>query len=162
MAVNAYLKIEGVDGNSTSRPGHIDVLSFSFGASQNAVYGAGASGKEAKAGRADFSNLTIMKVLDKSSPELFDHCSTGDILKKVTLFYDKPVKDQQQDYFKVELSDALITSVQLSGSNENPVESVSFAFQKVLVGYAPEKDDGSLDGFVERGYDLETLKPFKG
>jgi type VI secretion system secreted protein Hcp len=158
MAVNAYLYIEGVDGPSTSKPKHIDVLSFSWGVSQTAVYGTGASGKEAKAGRADFSNLTIMKVLDKTSPLLCDHCASGDILKKVWLLYDKPVGTEQQDYFRIYLKDALITSVQLTGSSENPTESVSFAFQAVEVAYKPEKDDGSLDAAIRKGYDLETLK----
>lgn len=158
MAVNAYLYIDGVEGPSSSKPGHIDVLSFSFGVSQTAVYGAGASGKEAKAGRADFSNLTIMKVLDKTTPLLFDHSASGDILKKVYLLYDKPVGDKQQDYFRIWIKDALITSVQLSGSNENPTESVSFAFQAEEIAYRPEKDDGTLDAALRKGYDLELLK----
>jgi len=158
MAVNAYLFIDGVDGPSTSKAGHIDVLSFSWGVSQTATYGAGASGKEAKAGRADFSNLSIMKVLDKTSPLLADHCASGDILKKVYLVYDKPVGTAQQDYFRIYLQDALITSLQLSGSNENPTESVSFAFQAVEIAYKAEKDDGTLDAAVPNGYDLETLK----
>lgn len=160
MAVNAYLIVDGVDGPSTSRKKAIDILSFSFGASQTATYGSGASGMEAKAGRADFSNLTIMKVLDKTSPLLFDHCATGDIVKKIELFYDKPVKDKQEDYFKITLEDALITSVQLSGSSENPTESVSFAFQKIEVAYAAENEDGSLGAFVPKGFDLATLKPW--
>lgn len=158
MAVNAYLFIDGVEGPSTSKAGHIDVLSFSWGVSQTSVYGAGASGKEAKAGRADFSNLSIMKVLDKTTPLLCDHCASGDILKKVYILYDKPVGTEQQPYFRIYLKDALITSVQLSGSNENPTESVSFAFQAVEIAYKAEKDDGSLDAAVPKGYDLETLK----
>jgi type VI secretion system secreted protein Hcp len=157
VAVNAYLYIDGVEGPSTSRTGCIDVLSFSWGVSQTAVYGAGASGKEAKAGRADFSNLSIMKVLDKTSPLLCDHCATGNILDKVYILYDKPVGDKQQPYFRIWLKDALITSVQLSGSNENPTESISFAFQGVEIAYAPEKDDGSLDAAIRKGYNLETL-----
>ena len=157
MAVNAYLYVDGVEGPSTSRTGCIDVLSFSWGVSQTAVYGAGASGKEAKAGRADFSNLSIMKVLDKTSPLLCDHCASGDVLKKVYLLYDKPVGDKQAPYFRIWIKDALITSVQLSGSNENPTESVSFAFQAVEIAYAPEKDDGSLDAAIRKGYDLEKL-----
>ena len=48
--------------------------------------------------------------------------------------------------------------MQLSGSNENPTESVSFAFQAVEIAYKAEKDDGSLDAAVPKGYDLETLK----
>ena len=159
MAVNAYLYIEGVEGPSTSKPNHIDILSFSWGVSQTSTYGPGQSGKEAKAGRADFSNLTIMKVLDKTSPYLCDHCASGDILSEVYLMYDKPVGDKQDDYFRIYLKDALITSVQLSGSSENPTESVSFAFQAVEIAYRPEKDDGALDGAIRKGYDLETLTP---
>jgi len=157
VAVNAYLYVDGVDGPSTSKPGCIDVLSFSWGVSQTAVYGTGASGKEAKAGRANFSDLTIMKVLDKTTPLLCDHCATGDILKKVYLLYDKPVGDKQAPYFRIWIKDALITSVQLAGSRENPTAPVSFAFQGVEIAYAPEKDDGTLDAAVRKGYDLELL-----
>ena len=49
------------------------------------------------------------------------------------------------------LKDALITSVQLSGSNENPTESVSFAFQGVEIAYKAENDDGTLAGAVGEG-----------
>jgi len=159
VAVNAYLFIDGVEGPSTSKTGAIDILSFSWGVSQHSTYGPGASGKEAKAGRADFSNLTIMKVLDKTSPLLCDHCASGDILKDVYILYDKPVADKQDDYFRIYLKDVLVTSVQLSGSNENPSESISFAFQAVEIAYKPEKDDGTLDAAISKGYDLASLKP---
>jgi len=53
MAVNAYLIIDGRPGPSTSKAGAIDILSFSFGASQTAVIGVGSSGGEARAGRAN-------------------------------------------------------------------------------------------------------------
>ena len=158
MAVNAYLIVDGVTGPSTSKTGAIDVLSFSWGASNTSTYGVGASGKEAKAGRADLSNLTIMKVLDATSTTLFNHCVSGDILKKVQVLYDKPVGDKQSDYFRIFMEDALITSIQLSGSSENPVESISFAYQKIEVAYKPEKDDGSLDAATPKGFDLSTLK----
>lgn len=158
MAVNAYLYVDGVQGPSTSKQGLIDILSFSFGATNTSTYGVGASGFESKAGRVDFSNLSIMKVLDKTSPTLHQHCWSGDILAKVYILYDKPVGTAQADYMRIYLQDALITSVQLSGSNENPTESVSFAFQKVEVAYKPEKDDGTLDGAIPKGFDLSTLK----
>ena len=48
MAVNAYLVIDSIKGPSSSKTGAIDILSFSWGVSQTATYGAGASGKEAK------------------------------------------------------------------------------------------------------------------
>jgi len=159
MAVNAYLVIADRPGPSTSKPDAIDILSFSFGASQTSTIGAGSSGGEARAGRASVSDITIMKVLDKTSPLLFDDCVTGNFLKKVDIIYDKPMGDNQEDYFKIHLEDALITSIQLSGSSENPVESISFAFSKVKVSYNPE-ENGSLKGFIDKGFDVLKLKPW--
>jgi type VI secretion system secreted protein Hcp len=159
MAVNAYLVIDGRPGPSTSKQDAIDILSFSFGASMSAVIGAGSSGGESRAGRANLSDVTIMKVLDKTSPLLFDDCVTGNYLTKVDLIYDKPMGDSQEDYFKIHMEDALITSIQLSGSNENPMESISFAFSKVKVSYNPEKD-GALEGFIDKGFDVLKLKPW--
>ena len=80
-----------------------------------------------------------MKVVDKVSPLLFDDCVTGNYLKKVDIIYDKPMGDDQQDYYKIHLEDALITSIQHSGSNENPMESISFAYSKIKVSYNPEE-----------------------
>jgi len=159
MAVNAYLIIDGRPGPSTSKQNAIDILSFSFGASQTAVIGSGSSGGEARSGRADVANVSVMKVTDKLSPLLFDDCVTGNIYKSVDVIYDKPVGDSQEDYFKIHMENAMITSVQLSGSNENPTESVSFAFAKIKVSYNPE-EDGKLKGFVDKGWDVLKLKPW--
>lgn len=160
MAVNAYIKIEGRPGPSPSKKDHIDILSFSFGASLPVTYQSGSSGRESSAGRASLSDVSIMKVTDKTSPLLFDDCVSGNVLKNVTLLYDKPTGDGQEDYFKIEMTDVLISSYQLSGSSENPTESLSFAFEKIKICYNPQGDDGKLQGFVEKGYDLATLKPF--
>ncbi len=156
MAVNAYLIVEGVPGPSTSLSNAIDILSFSFGASNSAVFGAGASGGESRAGRADLSNVSIMKVLDKTSPQMFANCVTGDYINSVDVQYYKPMGTKQDVYFKIHMEKVVITSVQLSGSNENPTESISFAFAKVKVSYNPEKD-GKLQGFIDKGYDVELL-----
>jgi type VI secretion system secreted protein Hcp len=159
MAVNAYLIVDGIPGPSTSKSGAIDILSFSFGASNTSVIGAGSSGGEARAGRANLSDVSVMKVLDKTSPLLFDHCTSGDYLKKVDILYDKPMGAGQEDYFKIHMEDALITSIQLSGSHENPVESISFAFSKVKVSYNPE-ENGALKGYIDKGFDVLALKPW--
>lgn len=157
MAVNAHLIIDGVKGPSTSKADAIDVLSFSFGSSNSSVIGSGSSGGETRSGRANVSDLSIMKVMDKTSPLLFDHCVSGDLIKKVEIQYDKPVGDKQDCYFKIVMTNALITSVQLSGSSENPTESVSFAFSTVKVSYNPEKD-GKLTGWIDKGWDVQKLK----
>jgi type VI secretion system secreted protein Hcp len=158
MAVNAYLIVDGITGPSTSKKGAIDILSFSIGASMSSTYGAGASGSEAKAGRANLTDLTISKVLDNTSTSLWNHCVSGDIIKSVVILYDKPVGDAQADYYRIYLQDALVTSFTNSGTNENPMESVSFAYQAIEIAYKAEKDDGTLAGAVPKGFDLSTLK----
>ncbi len=160
MAVNAYLVVDGRPGPSTSRKDAIDVLEFAFGAQQTSVMGAGASGGETRSGRADVKNLKIVKVLDKTSPLLWDDCCTGNILKKVTLYYDKPMGDKQEDYFKIEMEEAMITRIDHSGTQENPVEAVFFAFAKAKFCYNPEDANGNLSGWVEKGFDTKTLKPY--
>jgi len=159
MAVNAYLIIDGRPGPSTSKANAIDILSFSFAASQTAVIGVGSSGGEARAGRANLADVSIVKVVDKVSPLLFDDCVTGNYLKKVEIEYDKPMGDNQEVYYKILMEDCLITSFNHSGSTENPMESISFAFSKIKVSYNPE-EGGALKGFIDKGFDVLKLKPW--
>ncbi|HBY60833.1 MAG TPA: hypothetical protein DEH78_13505, partial [Solibacterales bacterium] len=151
MAVNAYIIISERPGPSTSKTNATDILSFSFGVSNQATYQAGSSGSESRTGRANVSDVTIMCVADKNLPLYFDDCCTGNNLGTATLLYDKPMGDGQEDYFKIEMEDVILTSVQMSGSSENPTVSISMAFEKVKVGYNPESDEGKLQGFVEKG-----------
>ena len=156
MAVNAYCIIKGIDGPSTSLSNAIDILSFSFGCANTATFGPGASGGESRAGRADVSNVSIMKVTDKTTPAVFDACTSGDYIDSVDIQYFKPMGNKQECYYKIHMEKVVITSHQISGSNENPTESISFAFSKIKVSYNPEKD-GKLQGFVDKGWDVEKL-----
>jgi type VI secretion system secreted protein Hcp len=159
MAVSAYLYIDGIDGPSTFKEKHIDIVQFSWRVNQTNVYGAKSYDKEAKAGRAFFDGLQVSKVLDKTSPLLFDHCATGNILKEVYILYGKWDGDQQVDYFRIYLKDAQVTHVTLLGRGENPQESVTFAFEAVEVAYKPETDLGTLGAAIPKGYDLAKLTP---
>ena len=68
MAFDAFLKIEGVDGEST-RTGfekQIELLSFSWGASNTA--NVGSSGAGGGAGKASVSSFNCLKATDAASP----------------------------------------------------------------------------------------------
>ena len=97
--------------------------------------------------------------VDTASSEFVDDCVTGNYLKTVDIIYDKPMGDSQEDYYKIHMEKALITSFQNSGSNENPTESISFAYSKIKLSYNPE-EEGSLKGFVDKGFDVLTVKPW--
>lgn len=157
MAINAYLKVHGVPGQSKSKDQHIDIESFSFGVSHNVH--PGQQGEDKHSGKADFSHVNVSKAVDKSSTEFFVCCAKGHVFPTVKMVYEKPNKGgKQEEYFYLELTNAVIASTSLAGGSEHPSEQVAFSFDKIKMGYKAEKADGSLDGWVEKHYDAVLLK----
>jgi len=154
MAVNAYLKLDSIDGNSTSKSKYIDIFSFSFGASMSMT---SETGKGLTAGRANIQDLTVTKQVDATSPLIFKACVSGEYLKTAELLYDKALGQGQEDYLKIDMTKVYVTSHSLSGSSENPIETVTFAFEEVKFSYNPD-DGGKQKGWVTKGYNIATLK----
>jgi type VI secretion system secreted protein Hcp len=124
-----FLKIEGIKGESTVRDhkGEIDVVGFSFGASNPST---GATGGGAGAGKVSISSFTITKKLDKSSPLLFKACATGEHIKKAQITLRKAGKGQH-DYLEFKFSDIVISSVQQGQSPKGtPQEQLTLNFKK--------------------------------
>lgn len=148
-----FLKIDGIDGESKDEKhkNEIEVLSFSFGASQPGSSGFGGGGGVGKVQVHDFQ---FSKYYDKSSPKLFEACATGKHDAKLTLTCRK-AGGTQQEYLKVVLSEALIASVQDSGSGGDslPTESVTVNFSKIEIEYKPQDEKGNLGGVVKAGWD---------
>jgi type VI secretion system secreted protein Hcp len=156
MAINAYMKIDGITGQAKAKDGHIDIGSFSFGVSQSVH--PGSQGEDKHSGKADFSSVNVAKVVDKTSTDLFVACAKGHVFKNVKLIYDKPTKGgKQEEYFYLELTNAIISNANYSGGGEHPQEAISLSFDKIKMGYKSEKADGSLDGWVEKYYDAVKL-----
>ena len=134
-AVNTYLSLSGINGPSQSFPGAIDILSFSVGVS---------SPVPATRLKASCSNLSVMKFLDQTTPQLVQAVVLGQTFTSAVITYTKPVADTQQTYFTITLPNAMLTSDQMSGSNENPAESVSLKASTMTISFWPQKPDGSL------------------
>lgn len=157
-AVDYFLKIEGIDGESTDdkHKNEIDVLSWSWGEANSGSHGAGGGGGAGKVMMQDFS--FTMKV-NKASPKLMLACATGEHLKKATLTCRKAGKEQQE-YLVIKFTDLLVSSFQTGGSAGEvvPVDQVSLNFAKIEYEYKPQKADGTLDSAVKAGYDLQANK----
>src|SRR5688572_14489207 len=83
-AVDYFLKIDGVDGESTDdkHKGEIDVESFSWGVTQTGTFSHGGGGGAGKVALQDFH--FTMKV-SKASPTLFLACASGQHYKTATV-----------------------------------------------------------------------------
>ena len=153
MAVDVFLKIGDIKGESkdSKHAGEIDVLSWSWGVSQTGSMSLGGGGG---AGKANFSDLNFMHTLDKASPVLLKACAMGDHYPDATLVARKAGKGQQ-DYLIIKMKEVFVTSVQSSGSSEEPTESVSLTFGHVDLEYKAQKADGSLEAGVHFIYDIK-------
>jgi len=156
MAVDVFLKLGDIKGESkdSKHAGEIEVLSWSWGVSQTGSMGHGGGGG---AGKANFSDLSVMHQFDKASPNLMKACATGEHIKEATLIARKAGKEQQE-YIIIKMNDIIVTSVQPSGSSENPVESFSLQPGKIDIEYKPQKPDGTLDAGLHFKYDMTANK----
>jgi type VI secretion system secreted protein Hcp len=120
--------VQGGDPGTTS----IDVKSWSWGVTNTSDLGGGGGGG---AGRADLKELSIVKTVDKASPVLALKCANGQHLPEVVLTVDRP-GGSHAPYLQITLTDAIITSVQPSGADDNiPLEVVSFAYRAIELKY---------------------------
>ena len=151
-----FLKIEGVDGESTDRnhPGGLAIESWSFGASNPTSVGSGGL----SAGKVQFQDFHFTKTLDKSSPMLMQMTATGEHLKSATLELCRPSADgTSQCYLKITLSDIMVTSYQTGGEGgSTPTDQFSLNYAKIEFEYKPQKADGSLDAPIKAGYDVKA------
>ena len=133
MAFDAFLKIDGISGESTG--GTIAIESFSWGV--NAPVSSVGSG--AGAGKVTFSDLTVMKLVDSASPALFTAAATGKLLPAVQLTCRKAGGgERQQPFLNVQLSEVVISSYKEGGNRhgaEFPSEEIAFSFEKVNIVY---------------------------
>jgi len=143
-----FLKIDGVDGESKDEEhsGEIDIVSFSYGVSQpSSAHSGGGSGVS----KASFSDFTVMKQVDKTTPVLMKKCAGGDHFATV-VFTARRAGGEKVTYQTITLSNAMITSYQKSGSDGGslPHESVSFSYDKIEDVYTPQTEEGGADAQV--------------
>jgi type VI secretion system secreted protein Hcp len=153
--VDYFLKLDGIPGEShdSKHKNEIDIMAWSWGVQQAGTFGGGGGGG---AGKASFQDLTVTKSLDKSSPLLYESCSTGKHIKSAVLVCRK-AGGKQEEYMKVTLSDVLISSVNLGGSGGDliPVEHVSINYAKIEVVYKEQTATGVAGAQAVFGWDVK-------
>jgi len=154
MAVDYFLKLDGIPGESTDakHKGEIDVLAFSWGVSQ-----AGSSGRGVgvSAGKAIFEDLLVVARTSKASPKLWQACATGQHLKTAVLVCRKAGK-APLEFLKITLTDVTITSYEIDSSDEDlPLDQVALAFAKVETEYVSVDPKGKAQPPVTTAWDLK-------
>ena len=158
-AVDIFLKVDGIDGESAN-PSHkdqIELLSFSWGASQMGAGSTGSGGKGSGVGKADFASFTFAKQLDSASPKLFSSTAKGTNIKDAELSVRR-AGGKQNLLYSMKFDDLTVDKFSHKDSSGHMTENVSFKFSKVEVAYYPAKPSGSTGTPITASFDLKTNK----
>lgn len=159
MAVDAFLKFFGPDisGESTDG-GHLEwmeVLSYNWEVTQASSMASGTGGRSAE--RANFSDFSFVKTIDKASVDLGQNCATGQHFTKAELQVHEASGDKHQ-YYKVTMEDVIISSYRPGshGGGDKPQESAAINYGKIQWEYTPIGHDGKAGTKVgPKGWNLE-------
>jgi type VI secretion system secreted protein Hcp len=149
MAFDAFLKIDGIDGESADKthPNEIEILSYSWGVENTASAGSGGGGGT---GKASFQDMSFTSSLSKAGPALMVACAGGRHLPSALLTLRK-AGDKGLEFLKIKLSDCLVSSYQEGGSARDgdlPTDEFSLAFQKIDVMYTSPRTGEQVEAIV--------------
>jgi type VI secretion system secreted protein Hcp len=144
MAVDMSLKIDGVDGESllAGHEDEIDVLAWSWGASQSGSMHTGLGGGS---GKVSVQDISVTKWIDKASFALFRLVATGEHFDSAVLSVRKAGGKEPVEYLEIALKKVIITSYSTGGSGgeDRLTENITLNFEEFEFTYTPQNEDGS-------------------
>jgi type VI secretion system secreted protein Hcp len=152
MATRIFLKLGDIKGASKDDQKHadwIEVESFGYGVSNSVNSTEKAKGNPG--GEACIhSDISMNKVIDKTSTLLYAYCSSGKVFDKAEIDCD----EEEELLFKMTLTNAAIASVSVGGGTGGvPTESLVLSFSKIAWKYKAEAEQ-NWDQVTNKG----TLK----
>lgn len=151
MAVDMFLKLDKINGEAQddTHADEIDVLAWSWGASQSGSVHVGGGGGS---GKAAFQDISITKYVDASSVTLMQYLTKGTHIDTGTLTVRK-AGDKPLEYIILDMEDIIVTSCSTGGSGgeDRLTENVSLNFRVFKTQYKQQAQDGS----EKKGFDFK-------
>lgn len=155
MAIDCFIKFDGVEGESSNKDhkGEVEVLSWCWDAASTGQVGGTSTGK----GKTVAGPLSFVHLYDKASPLLAKHCATGKLFKTVVLTSRK-AGEGQKDFLQVSLKEVQVTSVQPAGADADITEAVTLTYRDIEFAYKPQDGKGGLGAEVKFGWDVASAQ----
>jgi len=161
MAIDAYLQIDGIKGESSdsAHSGWIEITSAHWGVVQPRSSSVSTAGGHT-AGHCEHRTLSLAKLVDIASPVLMQNCAMGKTISKAKLEFmradsdGKPVK-----YYAVELENVMLSHVdQVMRDGGVLQDEFGLCFSKIKWTYTQQKIGGGCGGSTAGGWDLAAKK----
>jgi type VI secretion system secreted protein Hcp len=161
MAIDVYLQIDGIKGESTDdrHRDWIECKSVSWELRQPRSATASSGGGHT-AERCEHGEIVVAKLADLASPILLQNCSTGRTLAKARIeFMRADGLGDRIKYFEIELENVLIGGVSPSIREGDILsEYVALKYSRIKWKYIQQKVAGGSGGNVAGGWDLSANK----
>lgn len=156
MAVDMFLKLGTIKGESLDKThkDSIDILAWSWGASQSGTMHSGSGGG---AGKVNVQDMSITKYVDRSTPVIWSHICAGTHIGEVKLTVRK-AGGKPLEMLTVTMKECIITSTSTGGSGgeDRLTENISLNFASFELSYTPQKPDGSGDAAIPMKWNIVT------
>ena len=156
MALDMFLEIDGVKGETQDKAmgekGAIDILAWSWGASQSGNMHMGSGGG---AGKVSVQDISITKYIDKASTGLLHHVCTGEHYKSAKITCRK-AGGAALPYLTIEMKQVMITNLSTGGSGgeDRLTENISLNFAEFKISYTEQSDAGQAAGALIANWDI--------
>lgn len=162
MAIDVYLQIEGIKGESQDdkHKDWIEVTGIHWSFHQPRSATASTAGGHT-AERVEMSDISFSKLADLSSPILAQTCAAGKAIPKAKFeFFRADSNGTRVKYFELMLTNVLIGMVKphLGGSDSYLSETVNLKYSKINLTYTQQKIGGGTGGSTVGGWDLAANK----
>ena len=160
MASDVFLKVDGIKGESTDayHQDEIELHGWNWGAAEVFIVSGGGG---TVGGKPKFTDLVVTKHVDKASPKLLRACLKVTHIPNIVLT-QRRAGAGKLNFLVITLKDALVTSLNdvETDAAPNPMETVQFAFAKIIYEFIPQKPNGQPDTPVTLRWDVKTNKEF--
>lgn len=144
MSYDIHLKIEGVNGESRTKgfENWIDVLSWSWGASNSGSFHIARGGGS---GKANFNDLSVTKYVDLATTELMKSVAQGVHFPKAKMVLRKAGGKKPVDYLVIDFEELMVTSLSTGGTGDEDrlTENITLNFAKFKLKYTEQLETGA-------------------
>lgn len=161
LAIDAYLKIEGINGESEDEKHKqwIEVSNVLYAIQQPRAGTVSKAGGHTS-GRADLYPITFQKLADIASPVLLQTCAAGKTNPKAVFEFMRADGDGKPiPYFKIELENLMIANITPDSGDGGIIrERVHLAYAKIKWNYTRQNIRGGAQGNTSGGWDCSANK----
>jgi type VI secretion system secreted protein Hcp len=151
-----FMKLDGIRGASTDarHKDEIDITSYAQAFRNSVNFGFGSGGGS---GRVSCGDITVLKNIDRSSPDLIMQVTTGRHIRDGVITFTAG-GERPLDYYTVRMRDIVIDAVEQMDPPGEPglTEKVSLKVRQFQFTFVPQDNKGQTGTPVSFGWDCAS------